>query len=85
MKDFKVTREQALKIQAWKQAVIRLTFITVMGRTHKTPAYDGVAIWYAVDKVRALENELFPGMDSLLYPGEKASVEKLEEGKAAVK
>ena len=56
-----------------------------MGRTQKTLAYDGVAIWYAVDKVRALENELFPGMDSLLYPGEKASVEKLEEGKAAVK
>lgn len=85
MKGFKVTREQALKIQEWKQAVIRLAFITFMGRTHKTPAYDGVAIWYAADKVRTLENELFPGMDSLLYPGEKASVDKLEEGKAAGK
>ncbi|WP_303063481.1 hypothetical protein [Acidaminococcus massiliensis] len=67
-----LTREQALKVQAWKQAVMYLTAITIQKADH-------LEIWKACDKVRELENDLFPGMNNLLYPNEEASVDKLKE------
>ena len=66
-----LTREQALKVQAWKQAVMYLTAITIQ------KAADHLEIWKACDKVRELENDLFPGMNNILYPDEKASFDKL--------
>ena len=67
-----LTREQALKVQAWKQAVMHLTAITIQKKDH-------LEIWKAYDTVRELENDLFPGMNNLLYQDEKASVDKLKE------
>lgn len=69
-----LTREQALKVQAWKQAIMYLTAITIQKADH-------LEIWKACDMVRELENDLFPGMNNLLYPDEKASVDKLEDRK----
>ena len=73
-----LTREQALKVQAWKQAVMYLTAITIQKADH-------LEIWKACDTVRELENDLFPGMNNLLYPDEKASVDKLEDRKGGKK
>ena len=67
-----LTREQALKVQAWKQAVMYLTAITIQKADH-------LEIWKACDTVRELENDLFPGMNNILYPDEKASFNKLKE------
>ena len=67
-----LTREQALKVQAWKLAVMHLTAVTIQKKDH-------LEIWKACDTVRELENDLCPGMNNLLYPDEKASVDKLKE------
>lgn len=67
-----LTREQALKVQAWKQAVMHLTAVTIQKKDH-------LEIWKACDKVRELENDLFPGMNNILYPDEKADFSKLTE------
>ena len=67
-----LTREQALKAQAWKQAVMYLTAITIQKADH-------LEIWKACNTVRELENDLFPDMNNLLYQDEKASVDKLKE------
>lgn len=67
-----LTREQALKVQAWKQAVMYLTAVTIQKKDH-------LEIWKACDKVRELENDLFPGMNNILYPDEKADFSKLTE------
>ena len=69
-----LTREQALKMQAWKQAVMYLTAITIQKADH-------LEIWKAADTVRELENDLFPGMNNILYPGEEADFSKLTEEK----
>ena len=67
-----LTREQALKVQAWKQAVMYLTAIMIQKADH-------LEIWKACNTVRELENDLFPDMNNLLYQDEKASVDKLKE------
>lgn len=67
-----LTREQALKVQAWKQAVMYLTAVTIQKTDH-------LEIWKACDMVRELKNDLFPGMNNILYPDEKASFDKLKE------
>ena len=67
-----LTREQALKVQAWKQAIMYLTAITIQKADH-------LEIWKACGTVRELENDLFPGMNNLLYQDEKASLDKLKE------
>ena len=69
-----LTREQALKVQAWKLAVMHLTAVTIQKKDH-------LEIWKACDKVRELENDLFPGMNNILYPDEKADFSKLTEEK----
>ena len=59
-------------MQAWKQAVMYLTAITIQKADH-------LEIWKACNTVRELENDLFPDMNNLLYQDEKASVDKLKE------
>lgn len=61
-----------MKEQAWKQAVMHLTAVTIQKADH-------LEIWKACDTVRELENDLFPGMNNLLYQDEKASLDKLKE------
>lgn len=51
---------------------MHLTAVTIQKADH-------LEIWKAFDTVRKLENDLFPGMNNLLYQDEKASVDKLKE------